>query len=75
MSPEEYAALKAAASVKLYRDAAGNFLFLATAAKQGVLPRDIIEQLEKLDKDETETREQHHLEIQAFIADLKAAKV
>lgn len=73
MSPEEYAALKAAASVKLYRDAEGNYLYDANQAKTGVLPRDIVEQLEKLDLDETTTRTQRHTDIQAFISDLKNA--
>jgi hypothetical protein len=73
MSPEEYAALKAAASVKLYRDANGNYLYDANQAKTGVFPRDIIEQLEKLDETETATRAQRHIDIQAFITDLKEA--
>lgn len=74
MSPEEYAALKAAASVKLYRDVESNFLFDANEKKTGVFPRDIIQQLEALDKAEAVTRIQRHADILAFIADLKAAK-
>jgi hypothetical protein len=73
MSPEEYAALKAAASVKLYRDHAGNFLYDANKAMTGVLPRDIIEQLELLDTTEQAYREKRHKDIVQFIEDLKAA--
>jgi len=73
MSPEEYAALKAEATVYLARDAEGNYLFTSKQVKTGVLPRDIIEQLEKLDKTETDIRTQRHTDIQAFITDLKAA--
>lgn len=74
MSPEEYAALKASASVKLYRDAEGNFLYDANQKNTGVLPRDIVEQLETLDANEAKTRAQRHTDILAFIADLKAAR-
>jgi hypothetical protein len=73
MSPEDYAALKAAASVKLYRDAEGNYLFDANEKRTGVLPRDIIDQLEALDATETAVRTKRHDEIQAFITDLKEA--
>lgn len=73
MSPEEYAALKAAATIKLYRDANGNYLYDANQAKTGVFPRDIISQLESLDQAEAATRTKRHADILAFIADLKAA--
>ena len=74
MSPEEYAALKAAATVKLFRDPAGNYLYSATEAKTAVLPRDIITQLETIDKSEAIARDTRHTAILTFIADLKAAK-
>jgi hypothetical protein len=74
MGPEEYAALKAAASVKLSRDAAGNYCYEANKATLGVLPRDCIQQLETIDKTEADTRVKRHADILAFIADLKAAK-
>jgi hypothetical protein len=74
MSPEEYAALKAAAAVKLYRDSEGNYLYDANEKKTGVLPRDIIEQLETLDFTEATTRAKRHDEIRTFISDLKEAQ-
>jgi hypothetical protein len=74
MSPEEYAALKAAASIKLVRDQDGNYIYAGTKAMTGVLPRDIIEQLEQLDKSQQQTRDQQHTDIITFIEDLKAAK-
>lgn len=74
MSPEEFAALKAAAAIKLYRDAEGNYLYDARQAKVGVLPRDIIEQLEALDKTEAVLRDKRHADIIQFIEALKNAK-
>jgi hypothetical protein len=73
MSPEEYAALKAAASVKLYRDAEGNFVFDARQARTAVLPRDILEQLETARAAEITGHEKRLKDLDTFYADLKNA--
>lgn len=74
MSPEEYAALLKSGKVTLRRDLEGNYIFDANKATTGVLPRDIIEQLES---DRDEAIKAHTAALAAFarfIADLKEAK-
>jgi len=74
MSPEEYAALLADAKVSLRRDLDGNYIFDATKTTTSVLPRDIIDQLEKSKAEATSAYEASMKAYDTFIAALKDAK-
>ena len=74
MSPEDYAALLASGKVTLRRDTEGNYIYDASKATTAVLPRDIIDQLERNQKEAIEAHEARMKAFDLFITDLKAAK-
>jgi len=74
MSPEDYAAFLAEGKITLKRDQEGNYIFVASKTTTSVLPRDIIEQLEKARAAETITYNARMAAFDDFIQALKAAK-
>jgi len=74
MSPEEYAALLATGKVNLIRDTDENFIYVATATRTAVLPRDIIQQLEQQRQEAISQHTARLAAFDAFISALKAAK-
>lgn len=74
MSPEDYAALLAEGKVILTRDAEGNYIYDATKVTTAVLPRDIIEQLEKTRSEAIATHNARMAAFDTFIIALKNAK-
>jgi len=73
MSPEDYAALLASGKVALSRDPEGNYLFNAKKTTAGVLPRDIIEQMEKTKAEAIAAHELRMQQFTRFITDLTNA--
>jgi len=74
MSPEEYAALLASGKVSLRRDADGNIIYDAARTSTGVLPRDILEQLERARAAEVTAHEARLKSFDHFLYDLKTIK-
>jgi len=74
MTPEEYAAILATGKIILKRDGDGNYLFDAYRASTAVLPRDIIEQLEKQQKEMIIDHEARLTAFDRFITDLRNAR-
>jgi hypothetical protein len=74
LSPEAYAAFLAEGKISLKRDDEGNYIFVASKTTTSVLPRDIIEQLEKGRVEETAAFYARMAAFDLFISALKAAK-
>jgi len=74
MSPEDFLELLAEGKVILTRDAEDNYIYDASKVTTGVLPRDIIEQLEKARADAITQHETHMAAFDTFLAALKQAK-
>ena len=71
MSPEDYTALLASGKVAFSRDIEGNYLYNASKTSTAVLPRDIIQQLEKGRKDAVDAHTARLAAFDRFITDLK----
>ena len=74
MSPEEYAALLTHGKVTLRRDEEGNYIYDAKKTSTAVLPRDIVDQLEKAQAEAIDAHTLRMTQFDRFITDLRNAK-